>query len=660
MAAIASASTPPQQAGGPVPAGPHPPPGPPSALRSLREAGFFFRYLKPVWKYVTGIVLFSLLASLLNLPYIGLPIVLVAHFSEQRAPQTGGSAILADWFVSWFGREQFLIPYLVFTLACMLLANAALFVRTFCSSVAGEHLLRALRSDVFGRVKALTMRSIYAHGSGRFVQHVTRDIYQIRNLFGETLTETVEWLLRVGVYIGFLFYLEPVLTGVLLLFTLWLVPAIRFVNRRVESLANRIRALGEDIVNELVEVVGGYRDLRASGRFQAMADRFEHTIAESQRVGRRTTLWAQSSGVLMGVTTGIILLVPYFLFARDLNARNLGVLLAYVALWGQVFPLLRTLAFSATDLAMATPALSAVRGILAEREEEGDSPSASRSADRIPGPDRREEERRIGSESRPTEEKGKTVGSESQPARAGMEVEFQGVGVNMEGRWILRDLNFIIPGRCLTAIVGQSGSGKTTIFHLLLRLIQPDEGRISVDGRPLESLEEDELRRLIGFIPQNPFIFNQSIRENLLAPQSADAAAFERAVRLAQLTELVEGRRHEGGLDALAGLGGMRLSAGERQRVALARLVLQDPQIIVCDEYTANIDIRTARLIQEMMRSEFGDRTRLVISHELYTIRGASRIIVLDRGRADHQGSHEELLETSPLYRTFWETQRLE
>ena len=222
-------------------------------------------------------------------------------------------------------------------------------------------------------------------------------------------------------------------------------------------------------------------------------------------------------------------------------------------------------------------------------------------------------------------------------------------------------MSFEIPGGKFTAIVGQSGSGKTTVFHLLLRLLEPTSGTVLLNSQPLESYTLSSLRSHVGFIPQRPFIFNQSLRDNLLmaSPEEISDEKLNDAVELSQLSEVVELRRDQGGLDAVAGYLGNRLSGGEQQRITLGRLVLQDPEVIVCDEYTANIDVKTARIIHDAMRDRFRDRTRVVITHELYTIQGADHLIVLDQGRTVESGTHEELMSRPGLYRTLWEVQAL-
>jgi len=228
---------------------------------------------------------------------------------------------------------------------------------------------------------------------------------------------------------------------------------------------------------------------------------------------------------------------------------------------------------------------------------------------------------------------------------------------------IVSDVNIRIDSGQFAAIVGQSGSGKTTLFYLLLRLLEPVEGAVTLGGVRLNEIPLKDLRNYIGFIPQSPFIFSGSIRQNLLMGAPAESVPEDRvlhAVRMARLESLIEKRKDAGGLDAPVGAGGASLSAGERQRIALGRIFLRDPSVIVCDEYTANIDNATARLIQEALKTEFAGKTRVVITHQLYTIKGADKIFVLDQGKIVDSGSHADLLARGGLYKEMWEVQRVE
>jgi ATP-binding cassette, subfamily B, bacterial len=181
-------------------------------------------------------------------------------------------------------------------------------------------------------------------------------------------------------------------------------------------------------------------------------------------------------------------------------------------------------------------------------------------------------------------------------------------------------------------------------------------------GAPLHEIGLAELRETVGFIPQTPFIFDASLRENILMGMTEESIGTDRllnAVRLAQLDDLIASRASTGGLDSPAGSGGATLSGGERQRIALARVFLRDPRVIICDEYTANIDNATARLIQQALGSHFAGRTRIVITHQLYTVRDADRIIVLERGGVAGSGTHDEMLAQPGLYQDLWAVQKL-
>jgi ATP-binding cassette subfamily B protein len=616
--------------------------GPPLLRSRMAETGYFFRYLRPVRGLVVVIVVSSLVGVVLRLPFAFLPKRLADHFSPEHSGAASGDT-----------RE--LIVYLVLALLALIAAAGLMLARGYSASLVGEHLLRSIRQDLFSKLERLGMLSIYARGAGQFVQRLARDVYYIRDLFNETLTELITGVLQVSVLLVVLLWLEPVLTIVLLAVFLLIAPFVKWVNHQVERLARRTQELGEEILAQLVEAIGGFRDIVAAGRFDRFARRFDGVLQETERTSVRTALWGQFGGTLPSIVISILLAVPYFVFlAGDFTIADVGLVITYVGLLAQVLPVFSMMAHATSALALATPSLREVRSIL---DDSGGAPPPPDAAFGGP-PALQHAHASVGMAPKVVGEKPPQRTKLDLPVRS---IRFEGVGLELGGRPVVSDLNFEIPGGKFTAIVGQSGAGKTTIFHLLLRLIVPSCGSITINGRPLTGIDDGQLRQLIGFIPQNPFIFNQSIRENLeiAVAERPSAEALSRAIELAQLRELVEGRAREGGLEAGAGYMGMRLSGGEKQRVALARLLLQDPQVIVGDEYTANIDVKTARLIHEAMRTHFAGRTRIVITHELYTVKGADHIIVLDHGRVVQSGPHDELLSRPGLYRELWQTQTL-
>ena len=225
-----------------------------------------------------------------------------------------------------------------------------------------------------------------------------------------------------------------------------------------------------------------------------------------------------------------------------------------------------------------------------------------------------------------------------------------------ELRWALRDVSFVIEPGQLVALVGPSGAGKTSLTYLLPRLYDPTEGHLLLDGHDLRDLTLDSLTAQIGTVTQEAFLFHDTVRANLLyARPRADQAELEAACRQANIHDFIAGL--PAGYDTIVGERGYRLSGGEKQRVALARVILKDPAILVLDEATAHLDSQSEALIQAALEGVMKGRTSLVIAHRLSTILAADQILVLDRGRLVEHGTHVELLARGGVYAGLYETQ---
>jgi ATP-binding cassette subfamily B protein len=221
---------------------------------------------------------------------------------------------------------------------------------------------------------------------------------------------------------------------------------------------------------------------------------------------------------------------------------------------------------------------------------------------------------------------------------------------------VLHDLDLDIPGGETHAIVGSTGSGKSTVVKLLLRLYEPNNGRITVDGHPLEDLTFTSLRGAIGFVAQDVFLFQGTVRENLTygRPGATDEEVV-RAATLAEAHTFIQALSD--GYDTIVGERGQKLSGGQRQRLTLARAILRDPAILVLDEATSAVDNETEAAIQRSLERVSAGRTTIVIAHRLSTVRHAHRIHVLEAGRVIEAGTHEELLEVGGLYAALWRVQ---
>jgi ATP-binding cassette, subfamily B, bacterial len=221
---------------------------------------------------------------------------------------------------------------------------------------------------------------------------------------------------------------------------------------------------------------------------------------------------------------------------------------------------------------------------------------------------------------------------------------------------VLRDVNFTAPAQQLTALVGPSGAGKTTITHLVSRLYDPDEGAVRIGGTDIRDVTQDSLHDAVGVVTQDAHLFHDTTRANLAyARPGATEQELIEACRAAQIWDLVSVLPD--GLDTIVGDRGYRLSGGEKQRVALARLLLKAPAIVVLDEATAHLDSESEAAVQRALKTALAGRTSLVIAHRLSTIREADQILVIDEGQVREHGRHEELLAAGGLYAELYRTQ---
>jgi ATP-binding cassette subfamily B protein len=218
-----------------------------------------------------------------------------------------------------------------------------------------------------------------------------------------------------------------------------------------------------------------------------------------------------------------------------------------------------------------------------------------------------------------------------------------------DGDWTLRDVSFTVPGGTRTALVGETGAGKTTLAYLAARLYDVERGRVAIGGVDVRDLSFASLAALVGVVSQETYLFHASVRENLrfAKPDAADDE-LEEAIEAAQIRDLVE--RLPDGLDTVVGERGYRFSGGEKQRIAIARTILRNPPILVLDEATSALDTETEREVQAALERLAEGRTTIAIAHRLSTVADADQIVVLDRGEVVERGTHDELLAAGGRY----------
>jgi ATP-binding cassette subfamily B protein len=217
--------------------------------------------------------------------------------------------------------------------------------------------------------------------------------------------------------------------------------------------------------------------------------------------------------------------------------------------------------------------------------------------------------------------------------------------------WTLRDVSFAVPAGTKTALVGETGSGKTTLAYLAARLYDVERGRVSIGGTDVRNLSFPTLTDLVGVVSQETYLFHASVRENLrFAKPDATDGEIERAAEAARIHHVISALPE--GYDTVVGERGYRFSGGEKQRIAIARTILRNPPILVLDEATSSLDTETERLVQDALDGLAAGRTTIAIAHRLSTVRDADQIVVLDKGEVVERGTHEELILAGGRYTT--------
>jgi ABC-type multidrug transport system fused ATPase/permease subunit len=596
-------------------------PGPSAAQPAMRPPALRLNDLAYFWKFMTG-------HRAAALGIVGLLLMVSAL---QLAPAFAPVA-LAKLGTAQDGRRV-AFTVLAGLLAASLLATGGQFLADYLSAQLGESLGRKIKVTLFSKIGSLPSSQVNSHSIGALAFRVGGDVQQIREFFIPGLTQTAGevFVLLVAFTIMAIFAWPYAL--LCLAATIIIALAVRRSTRRVNQFAFAAQMASEQSMTQYIEGVAGYRDLAASGRFHRAVEEYDRRLGHQQQAVVSTFFWGSVGSLAPQMFFMALYFGYYFLTAATPNSsaapsEHLAMAVTFVSVLAYIRGPVVQLSQFGSRVAGAAPSFAKVRELLQAPE---------------------------------------VVASGSPMKVADGRVEFDRVSFSYspDAPPVLHDLSFEIKPGSFTAIVGQSGSGKTSLFHLLLRLLDPTSGSIRVGGAPLAKIAVPELRQKVGFIPQSPFIFDSSIRDNLTlgaagSDDQAHESAVNEAVRLARLDELVERRSAMGGLDAPVGPGGVTLSGGERQRIALGRLFLRDPQVIVCDEYTANIDNATAALIRESLATKFADRTRIVVTHQLYSVRGADQILVLDKGRIVDRGTHEDLLARPGLYREMWELQRID
>ncbi|MFL0093507.1 ABC transporter ATP-binding protein [Tenacibaculum maritimum] len=548
-----------------------------------------------------------------NLVFIGLILIVLSRLSSLVLPWK--SKQLLDEVIPNKDYQQ-LYKLLIIVGSAMLIQAITSYLLTKILSIQAQYLISELRAQVQKKVLSLPIHFFDDTKSGALVSRIMSDVEGVRNLIGTglvqllggTITAVVAMILLIRISLSMTFF-------VLIPVTIFGIVALKAF-KYIRPIFRKRGVINAQVKGRLTETLAGVRVIKAFNAETQEHQSFEkgvHLLFKNVKKSLTATAFMTSASTfLLGIaSTGIMGIGGYKIMEGELS---IGDFLSFTLLLGFMIAPIVQMSNIGSQLTEALAGLDRTEELMNMQGEEEDV------------------KRTISLET----VKGNLVFDK---------VSF----AYKEGKNVLEDINFTVPEGSVTALVGSSGSGKSTIAGLVATFLNPTRGLITIGGKDLSKVRLNSYRKHLGVVLQDEFLFEGTIRENVLfARPNATEEELQSAVSAAYVDEFTD--RFENGLDTLIGERGVKLSGGQRQRLAIARAILADPKIIILDEATSSLDTENEALIQKSLSKLIKNRTTIVIAHRLSTIKQADQILVIESGSIVERGTHKKLIEVAGRY----------
>ncbi len=489
--------------------------------------------------------------------------------------------------------------------------------------VAAQRAITEMRKHVMAHVTRLPIRYFDSTQTGVLISRIMTDAEGIRNLVGTGLVQLAGGIVTATVALGVLFYLNWQLTSITLVILVVFGGCMSLAFTRLRPIFRERGKINAEVTGRLAETLGGIRIVKA----YTVEKREQLTFAKgAHRLLRNVAAAVTGVSAVSSVATlvmGAIGALMILLGGRALMAGTwqIGEMVQYILFTGLVIAPVIQMSSIGTQITEAFAGLDRIREIrrMATEDEED-----------------------------ATREPLRTIEGEIQLEDVSFEYEADVP--------VLRNVSLVAPAGSTTALVGSSGSGKSTLISLIMAFNHPGSGRVTLDGRDLETIRLHDYRSLLGVVLQDNFLFDGTVAANLsFSKPHATREEIEQVSRIAHCHEFI--MSFPDGYDTVVGERGVKLSGGQRQRVAIARAVLANPRILILDEATSSLDSESEAMIQDGLRALRKGRTSFVIAHRLSTIQSANQILVLEEGQIVERGTHEQLIAAAGRYRQLYDTQ---